>query len=199
MRVSLVPLQAGNLGSVKASLNRLGHEVEVWERGADVRATDWVLFPGVGALRDVRTGLAARHLLAPLEALRRADQPFLGICLGMQLLFEEGEEGGEGLGWLGGTIPKLSAPILPHMGWNHLEPAAHAPRWIAQYRSECFYFVHSFVVQPSDPGAVAATTFYQEAFPSVVIEGALYGVQFHPELSGDVGQSLLEDILAEGG
>lgn len=199
MRVSLVPLHAGNLGSLTASLKRLGHEVDVWEYASHIRSTDWVVFPGVGAMGEVHSGLTQRGLMGALAELHQAGQPILGICLGMQLLFHDADEGGRGLGWIDGSVPRLSAAVLPHMGWNELQPADGAPRWLLRYSDACLYFVHSFFVLPSDPRTIAATTHYGHLFPSMVIDGSLHGVQFHPELSGDVGQALLEDILTHAG
>lgn len=196
MRIAVVPLGVGNLGSLTASLKRLGHQVTLWENSATGRA-DWLVLPGVGSLAGVADSLQKRDLLEPLYDWRRAGAPMLGICLGMQLWFGLGEEGGTGLSWLSGTIPRLDANILPHMGWNDIAVDARGPAWLRPYDGQCFYFVHSYGVNPEDPRVIGARTQYgREEFPSVIAADALIGMQFHPELSGDMGESLLSDVLS---
>ncbi|MCY0877929.1 MAG: imidazole glycerol phosphate synthase subunit HisH [Firmicutes bacterium] len=195
MKVAVVPLHAGNLGSLTASLRRLGHTVNIWETGSDVSGTDWVVFPGVGAMREVTADLDRRNLLEPLTRMRQDGQRFLGICLGMQLWFDEAEEGGRGLGWVSGSVPRLTAPVLPHIGWNDWQATGSTPAWLKRYEGECFYFVHSYRVAPRDARHIAGLTTYGEVFPSIVIDRGFIGTQFHPELSGEVGQALLHDLL----
>lgn len=196
MRIAIVPLGVGNLGSLTASLKRLGHHVTLWETGAAGPA-DWLVLPGVGSLSGVSDSLIKRDLLDPLGEWRRSGAPMLGICLGMQMWFGAGEEGGTGLAWLSGTVPRLDANILPHMGWNDIAVDPQAPRWLRPYDGACFYFVHSYGVNPDDPRIIGARTQYEEAqFPSVIATDGLIGMQFHPELSGDVGESLLNDVLS---
>lgn len=196
MRIAVVPLGVGNLGSLTASLKRLGHQVSLWETGT-AGGADWLVLPGVGALAGVAESLKRRDLLGPLCDWRRAGRPMLGICLGMQLWFGLGEEGGAGLSWLSGTIPRLDANILPHMGWNDIVVDARGPQWLRPYDGQCFYFVHSYGVNPEDTAVIGARTRYgADLFPSVVAADGLIGMQFHPELSGDVGESLLSDVLS---
>ncbi|PSR20504.1 MAG: imidazole glycerol phosphate synthase subunit HisH [Sulfobacillus acidophilus] len=195
MQCAIVSLGQGNLGSLIASLKRLGHEVEVWRNQGDVHAVDWVIFPGVGALGGAVQALKQQQLLGLLQRQYQAGQAMLGICLGMQLWFEEGEEGGRGLGWMAGTIPALDAPILPHIGWNQLVPTGTAPEWIRTFDQQDFYFVHSYYVQPNDADLVKAVSDYGHPFPSLVMQGPLVGVQFHPELSGNVGEEFLRELL----
>jgi glutamine amidotransferase len=195
MRCAVISLGQGNLGSLIASLQRLGHEVEVWHTRDDVHAVDWVIFPGVGALRGAIQALQQKQLLEPLERQYRGGQAMLGICLGMQLWFGKGDEGGRGLGWMAGTVPQLDTPILPHIGWNQLQPTRSAPQWIQGFDRRNFYFVHSYYVRPDDAEVVRAISHYGHSFPSMVMQGSLIGVQFHPELSGDVGEQFLEELL----
>ncbi len=198
MRVAIIPLGVGNLGSLTASLGRLGHQVAVWENGWDVGRADWVILPGVGSLSGIGRYLSEHALTKPLRTLYQSWQPILGICLGMQLWFGLGDEGGSGLGWIAGSIPRLSAQILPHIGWNQIELSEHAPGWLTPYHGQSFYFVHSYCVRPSDERLVAAETHYEKAaFPTVVTNGPLVGVQFHPELSGEAGENLMDDILRQ--
>jgi glutamine amidotransferase len=215
VRVAIIDYGIGNLGSLVAAFRRLGLEPEVWRGGSAIaeeqravveRRIDLVVLPGVGSLRHAADALKARGLWdLALEAHAR-DLPLLGICLGMQLFFQEGEEGGPGLGLLAGSVPRLKAQRLPHIGWNTAEllpghplPTAFEglalPAW--------FYFVHSFRVNPLDPTVIQAVTRYGgegaggEIFPAVVGADNLLGVQFHPELSGAAGHRLLSNILGE--
>lgn len=211
MRVALIDYGIGNLGSLVAAFRRLGLDPAVWQGGRDIeeqsaairsRGVDLVVLPGVGSLRHAAAALQARGLWdLTLEAHQR-DIPLLGICLGMQLFFESGEEGGAGLGLLAGTVPRLKAERLPHIGWNTARvppgrplPAAFEglalPAW--------FYFVHTYRVAPQDPDVIQAVTAYGEdtAFPSMVGRHNLVGVQFHPELSGAAGHRLLSNLLGE--
>lgn len=197
MRCAVISLGRGNLGSLVASLKRLGAQVVVWQDPEDVGLVDWVIFPGVGALGGVTQLLQRQGLLDPLQHQYQSGQPMLGICLGMQLWFGEGEEGGRGLGWMEGTVPGLRAPILPHIGWNQLEPTAAAPRWVHAFAQRDFYFVHRYCVQPDDVAVVTATSQYGQVFPSMVMQGSLVGVQFHPELSGDVGEGFLAEVMSQ--
>lgn len=195
MRCAVVPFSHGNLGSLLWSLKRLGHEVSVWETAADVGIAQWVIFPGVGAMQDVKDQLSARGLSQILQRLHQASQPFLGICLGLQLGFSDSEEGGRGLGWIEGRVRHLHHPVTPHIGWNDLSLTASAPAWLAPYADQCFYFVHSYYVDCADQNSVVAQTHWGQTFPSMIVSGSFVGTQFHPELSGDVGESLLKDIL----
>ena len=190
----------GNLGSVRASLRRLGHETSVWETAADVRPVDWVVIPGVGAMGRAGSSLQGRQLWSPLTGLYHAGQPIFGICLGMQIWFGESQEGGRGLDWLKGGVSQLDAPTVPHIGWNQLAVNEHtAPAWLRGYHGDSFYFVHSYAVESLEQDTIAAVTAYHGAeFPSVIVKKPLVGTQFHPELSADAGESLLADILREG-
>ncbi|MDA8193439.1 MAG: imidazole glycerol phosphate synthase subunit HisH [Thermaerobacter sp.] len=197
MKVAIVNYGNGNFGSLLAALARLDLKPSIWQRGSDVHPVDLVIFPGVGALPDVMLALSQRDLLVPLTALYHADTPFLGICLGMQLFFAEGDEGGRGLGWLKGKVPALAAPILPHIGWNTVSPdPTHGWLYAGLAANPAFYFVHTYCVEPLDDSLTAGTTVYHATFPSAVVAPPLYGVQFHPELSGRSGHRLLQNLLA---
>ncbi|WP_430626220.1 imidazole glycerol phosphate synthase subunit HisH [Sulfobacillus thermotolerans] len=142
--------------------------------------------------------LAALHRLGqnPHVIHQTTDQstPILGICLGMQLFFEQGDEGGEGLGWLKGNVPSLQAPVLPHIGWNDVAVTDHPFLWHNIVRP-IFYFVHTYRIQPHEAAIVRGITDYYESFPVAIESGSLYGVQFHPELSGPNGTRLLQNFL----
>lgn len=195
MQVSIVDYGNGNFGSLIAALRRLSIDPAVWRTGSDVTATDLLIFPGVGALPEVKATLVNRNLLEPIEELHARGTPTLGICLGMQLFFETGAEGGEGFGWLKGTVPALDAPVLPHIGWNTVQPAVPAALWHGLAPDPSFYFVHTYCVEAADPAIVAGRTTYFQSFPSVIVAPPLYGLQFHPELSGQTGSRLLANLL----
>ncbi len=199
MRITLIPLGVGNLGSIAASLKRLGHQLTVWEAGTDIGSPDWIVLPGVGSMVSATSSFEAHSLRKLLTDRYRAEQPILGVCLGMQIWFDQSEEGGQGLQWLAGSVSALEAPITPHIGWNQLQVDPNAPAWLKSYDGECFYFVHGYAVKPTQTAVIAARTRYQEqSFPSMLRHGPLIGMQFHPELSADRGESLMSDIFRYG-
>ncbi len=195
MRVAIVRLDTGNYGSLIAAMERLGISPELWDAPSDVAPVDWVILPGVGALINLYGRLEQSGFLDALPRLKNQGTRFLGICLGLQAFFGDGEEGGHGLGWLSGTVPQVDAPILPHIGFNTIQLSGTAPGWLKEFDAVPFYFVHSYRVQPAHLPHIAATTVYHQEFPSVVIAPPLYGVQFHPELSGKVGERFLQRLL----
>jgi glutamine amidotransferase len=187
----LVDYGAGNLRSVGSALLRAGAEPEVSTDPADVLEAPLAVIAGVGHVES-----AARGVEPVAEALReRADRarPTLGICVGMQLLFEESEEGGRGLGLLRGPVRRLHARRVPHMGWNELSlrrPSA----LLDGLDGADFYFAHSYAVEPAD-GVAVADVDHDGTVVAAVERGALAGVQFHPERSGRAGARLLENAL----
>ncbi|MEM9989723.1 MAG: imidazole glycerol phosphate synthase subunit HisH, partial [Pseudomonadota bacterium] len=171
--------------------------VEVTADPEAVRGADRLVLPGVGAFGTCMAALKARPgLVAALEgAVLEAKRPFLGICVGMQLLATKGLEHGEtaGLGWIDGTVGPLQVDGLkvPHMGWNHVEGAGH----LLLPPDGDAYFVHSYAFEVSDPHVVAATATYGQPFPAMVIKGNIAGTQFHPEKSQAYGLDLLGRFL----
>lgn len=197
MKVAVLDWGGGNVGSVLRALRRAGAEPELVGDPEGVRAADRLLFPGVGAFGAVVAGLEKRGLAEALrERLRRADRPFLGVCVGLQALFEGSEESpaARGLGLLPGTVRKLAARKVPQVGWNEVVPTAGADPLLARGHA---YFVNSFAA-PAAPGApwVAAQTDYEGEFASAVRLGPALAVQFHPEKSGRYGAALLARWLA---
>jgi glutamine amidotransferase len=171
-----------------------------------VRSADRLVMPGQGGFGDCARALRG-DLGAAVRAHLDAERPYLGICLGLQVLFESSQEadGAPGLGVLrghvarlrGGVDPQSGAPLkIPHIGWNVAEPAAHGRGLLAEGPGQHFYFVHSFVVVPDEPGIVAATTEYGERFVSAIAYGNVFACQFHPEKSQQAGLALLERFLA---
>ncbi|MDQ1674339.1 MAG: imidazole glycerol-phosphate synthase subunit HisH [Frankiaceae bacterium] len=201
-RVVLFDYGSGNLHSAERALVRAGAAVEVTADLDAAREADGLVVPGVGAYGACMTGLLAAGGDVPVADRLAADRPVLGICVGMQVLFESGDEFGvhtEGLGALPGPIRRLQAPVLPHMGWNTVRPAEGSALF-AGIEDERFYFVHSYAARPSGQGGLAGagetTAEHGEAFLAAVERGVLSATQFHPEKSGDAGAQLLRNWLA---
>ncbi len=200
--VTIVDYGSGNLRSVQKSFERLGHAALITSDPDRVAAAHAVVLPGVGAFGDAVRALHDRGLVAPLRSHLLADRPFLGICMGLQLLFETGWEGGrhEGLGVLGGDVVRLDVPVgnkVPHMGWNTVSwrSAIHSKAQAGLSGDDWFYFVHSYVARPTDESVIAAVTDYAGPFCSAVSRGRLFATQFHPEKSQAAGLRLLQTFL----
>ena len=179
----------------------MGADVTVTADAAAAVEADGLVVPGVGAFAACMDGLTAVGARAVLDARRAADRPVLGICVGMQVLFESGVEHGveaAGLGVLPGRVEGLRAPVLPHMGWNTVDPAAGSTLFTGLDDDTRFYFVHSYGVHGSaveDAGGLVSRTTHGEPFVSAVELGTVSATQFHPEKSGDAGAALLENWL----
>jgi glutamine amidotransferase len=190
--IAVIDYGAGNLRSIRRALEAAGALVTVTSDGGHVRRADAVVFPGVGAAGAAMDRLHQLGLVDAIGEVVAEKRPFLGICLGMQLLFEHQEEGDtRGLGLLNGRVRTLSPAVkVPQIGWNRV-------RWIQEGAGnrpadeDDFYFVHSYIVEPSDPADVVAVTRYGEVFPSIVRRGQVWGTQFHPEKSGPAGLKLI--------
>lgn len=194
--IALVDYGMGNLRSVEKALELVGVPVRVTSDPEDLERAAGIVLPGVGAFAEAMENLERRGLSGPLLKAIRRGKPFLGICLGLQLLFEEGEEGGvPGLGVLPGRVPRLPAGVkVPHMGWNSLRFRKPALLWDGIPDGSYFYFVHSYYVEPAREDLVAATTDYGISFAAAVSTGNLFGVQFHPEKSSSLGLRILENF-----
>jgi glutamine amidotransferase len=210
MRVVVCDVGLGNLRSVERALREAGRgrpiEVEVSGEPGRVRAADRLVMPGQGAFGDCARALGATVGDAVREHIQ-SGRPYLGICLGLQVLFESSEEapGCAGLGILEGSVVKLRGgsdpttgePLkIPHMGWNTVQPVENNRGLLPSGLPKHFYFMSSFVVVPRHPGAIAATTEYGERFASAVAVGNVFACQFHPEKSQRAGLALLETFLA---
>ena len=204
--VAVVDYGASNLVSIHQALSSVGAEVRVADNAAELRGADAVVLPGVGAAAPAMARLDSQGLTEPIAAWLAADRPFLGVCLGLQLLFEgSDEDGASTLGTLAGRTVRLEdAPTLPHIGWNQVERVRAHPLFDGIEDGADFYFVHSYVGAPADgatAGAadaedlVVARTTHGRPFVSVVGRGALLGVQFHPERSGVDGIRLLSNFV----
>jgi glutamine amidotransferase len=211
--VTVVDYGLGNLFSVSRALEQVGASVELTDSAAAIDRATHLVLPGVGAFRDGIAGLHERGLVEPVRRYGAGGRPFLGICLGMQLLFEYSEEFGrqEGLGLVAGgvvAIPAVTASgaphKIPHIGWNELRVPETRRGWqgtplarIAQ--NTPMYFVHSFTADPAREDDRLADCDYDGCRISAAVgHGALYGCQFHPEKSGAPGLQILRDFLASG-
>ncbi|MFT7622834.1 MAG: glutamine amidotransferase [Myxococcota bacterium] len=196
-RVTVVDHGAGNIRSVVRALTHVGANVQVSADPDTIASADRLVVPGQGAFGDCMTRLRAQGLVDPITAHIRAERPYLGICLGLQVLFDVGREHGEhqGLGVLAGEcIPLPRAPGLkiPHMGWNQI----HGTALGSEADGAWFYFVHGFHVVPDTQDCDATTTDYGGDFVSAVTRGNLMACQFHPEKSQEAGLGLLRRFLA---
>lgn len=196
--LTVIDYGVGNLRSVHMALRRLGVEPTISGDPDDVRRAKAIILPGVGAFGDSINNLRALDLEAPILGAIRDGVPFLGICVGLQLLFEVGEEMGEhrGLGVLAGRVRRFEGDlVVPHMGWNQIHQRRPVPLFDGVPDSSYAYFVHSYYVDPEEPEVIAATTDYGIDYASVVARDNLYAIQFHPEKSQDVGERILRNFL----
>jgi glutamine amidotransferase len=194
VRALLVDYGAGNLRSVASAFERAGVTATVTAEPDAVREAQLAVIAGVGNAEAAARRLDADGLADALRERIAAARPVLGICLGMQLLFEESEEGGRGLGVLCGPVRRLRAGRVPHMGWNTLRLTASS-RLLDGLDGEDVYFAHSFACAPADPVAVAEVE-HDEVVVAAVESGAVAGVQFHPERSAAPGARVLRNAIA---
>jgi glutamine amidotransferase len=195
MTVVLADYGAGNLRSVCSAFTRAGATPVVSVDPADVRGAPLAVIAGVGHVESAARGLALHGLDDAIRDRARAGRPTLGICVGMQLLFEDSEEGGRGLGLLAGPVRRLRARRVPHMGWNALH-AIRGGGLLDGLDGVDVYFAHSFAVEPFEPAVVLAEVDHDGPVVAAVARGPLAGVQFHPERSGPAGARVLENALA---
>lgn len=193
--IAIIDYGAGNIFSVKNALDYLGLESRLVSDVDSVKSADAVILPGVGAFPAAMKKLEATGLVDTIKE-EAARKPFLGICLGMQIIFEKGYEFGEtdGLGLIGGSVIKMEEPelIIPHMGWNKLEKLNDCPLLENVGDNEYVYFVHSYKADCDDKN-IAAYVEYGGRVPALVYNGKyVYGAQFHPEKSGETGLKILK-------
>lgn len=196
--VAVVDYGAGNLVSIEQALAVSGASVRRVLKPADIGDAELLVVPGVGAAAPAMERLREAGLVESIIDWIGADRPFLGICLGMQLLFDRSDEDDAAtLGVLPGPCVRLDeAPTLPHTGWNQVELLRDHPAFDGIAPASDFYFVHSYVGQPGDDAVILAETAHGRLFPSAVARGRLLGLQFHPERSGSDGLRLLANVVA---
>ena len=195
--IAIIDYGAGNIFSMKNALDYLGLESRLVSDIDSVKSADAVILPGVGAFPAAMKKLEATGLVDTIKE-EAAKKPFLGICLGMQLIFEKGYEFEEtdGLGLIGGSVIKMEEPdlIIPHMGWNKLEKLNDCPLLANVGDNEYVYFVHSYKAECEDKN-IAAYSEYGGRVPALVYDGKyVYGAQFHPEKSGETGLKILRNF-----
>lgn len=198
MRIAVVDYGAGNLVSIAQGLTRVGAKVVIAREAAAIEDADALVVPGVGAAGPAMRRLARFGLVAPIRAWLADDRPYLGICLGSQLLFDASDEDGAAtLGVIDGrTIRLEDAPTLPHIGWNQVERRRDHPLFDGIPDGSDLYFVQSYAGWPRDEALILATTTHGRPFVSAVARGQTFGVQFHPERSGRDGLRLLANFAA---
>ena len=201
--IAIIDYGAGNLQSVKKALDYLGEPNLITAKSSEIEAADALILPGVGSFGDAMQSLTNYGLLETVRAAALSDTPFLGICLGLQLLFPESEEskGVKGLGVLPGKIIKFPGDMglkIPQIGWNSINIREGCKLFAGVPQNAYVYFVHSYYLQAADPEVVAATAEYGVTFHASVADEAhrLYATQFHPEKSGAVGLRILRNFAA---
>lgn len=198
--VTIIDYGSGNLRSVQKALERVGVEARITDDPNVMAESSHLVLPGVGAFGDAIRAIRGRGMVEPILAHIRADRPFLGICMGLQLLFESGSEGGhhEGLGVLAGEVTRFELPPglkIPHMGWNQVSWRTAGTSQPTGNDGDHFYFVHSYVARPRDETVIAATSDYGGPFCAAVARGRLFATQFHPEKSQSAGMELLRTCM----
>lgn len=196
--IALVDYGVGNLFSLKSSFGAIGEEVEVVSDADRLALADKIILPGVGAFEDAANKLRRSGLDQALLAQAEAGKPLMGICLGMQLLFEESYEYGvhKGLGLIPGQVRPIAEVIpedykIPHIGWNGLHMQKESPIFQRISQGDCVYFVHSYYATGCEPFTIATTEYGAELTAAVQREN-VFGCQFHPEKSGNVGLNILK-------
>lgn len=198
--VAIIDYDAGNIKSVEKALHYLGEEAVITRNRDTILGADRVILPGVGAFGDAMEKLRTYELDKVIQEVVAQNTPFLGICLGLQLLFESSEEseGVEGLGILKGKVvrlPEESDLKIPHIGWNSLKYPNPGRLFTGIAEDSYVYFVHSYYLQAKDPSIVTATTEYGTLIHASVEQGNVFACQFHPEKSSEVGMQILKNFL----
>ena len=198
MSIAIIDYGMGNLRSVQKALEKVGAQAKITHSAVDILAAQKVVLPGVGAMAPAIQKLQELGLVDTVRKVIKDGKSFLGICLGLQLLFEKSSEGGhaEGLKILPGTVERFVSLKVPHMGWNQVNvQIAGQGMFKGISNGENVYFCHSYYVQPKDTAMVAASTNYGVDYASAIVSGNVWGVQFHPEKSQTVGLQILKNFV----
>jgi glutamine amidotransferase len=201
--IAIIDYGMGNLRSVQKGFEKVGHEAVVTNDPAELERAEKVVLPGVGAFEDAIAELRRRKLVGPIHAAIDAQKPFLGICLGLQLLFDVSYENGrhEGLGIIPGEVVRFELPddySVPHMGWNQLMIRRKAPVLEGLREGTHVYFVHSYYVVPRDASVIAAEADYGSPFCAAIWKDNVFASQFHPEKSQSDGLRILRNFAELG-
>ncbi len=197
-KVCVLDYGSGNVASVYNLINRLGYDINVSNKPTDIKKSSHLILPGVGAfgasIEKIKSNISIDVLNDEVQIKKK---PFLGICVGMQILAEKGLEFGEhdGLGWIEGTVEKISAKLLPHVGWNNIEIKKKSPIFKNIKNASDFYFVNSYAFKVKDDNLIIAETTYENKFCSAIQKENIFGVQFHPEKSQKTGQLIINNFL----
>ncbi len=197
--IAIIDYGMGNLRSVQKALEKMGASAIITQNPQDIKKADKVVLPGVGAMKSAMERLESLGLIPIINEVIKDQKPFLGICLGFQLLFESGQEGGavKGLGLLPGTVERFLQGKVPHIGWNQLHiQKSSSPILPGIKEGDNVYFCHSYFVKPSEKNIIATTTVYGIEFVSSIFKKNILGVQFHPEKSQTVGLKILKNFIA---
>ena len=199
--VAIIDYDAGNMKSVEKAIQYLGEECRITRDAGEIMEADRVILPGVGAFGDAMKKLHRFGLVEVIRQVTAKHTPFLGICLGLQLMFESSDEapGVEGLGILPGKIvvfPKKDGFKIPHMGWNSLEFRNNGRLFTGLPQESYVYFVHSYYLKAADEGIVTAVTEYGTQIHASVEQDNIFACQFHPEKSSDVGIRILQNFIS---
>jgi len=194
-KVAIIDYGVGNLHSIRRGIELAGADARVTSELAEIEAADAIVLPGVGAFESAMEGL--KDKLDVIGEVVQAGKPLLGICLGMQLLLERSEEGnGDGMKLIPGEVVRLPKGLkVPHMGWNSLELKREHPILAGIASGSYMYFVHSYYARPEDSSTILTTTGYGVEFPSIITQGSIIGVQFHPEKSSKLGLQMLQNFV----
>ena len=196
--ITIIDYGAGNLRSVANAITRLGYQPKITSHPAEVLKAKVIILPGVGAAADTMENLRTLGLVSSIHQFIADDRPFLGVCLGLQILFTGTEEGGwhECLDIIPGRVRELPSGLkIPHMGWNQVRQKVSHPIFDGIPNEANFYFIHSYYVEPEDKSLVAADTEYGIPICSAIIRGNLIATQFHPEKSGEVGLKIYDNFI----
>ena len=196
--IVIIDYGAGNLRSVLNATNRLGYQAQITDIPDEILRARAAILPGVGAAANVMAKLRKLGLVNPIHRFIAEGRPFLGVCIGLQILFRGSEEGGwqECLGVIPGVVRRLPQGLkIPHMGWNQVRQGISHPIFSGIPDEANFYFVHSFYAEPEDTSIVAGTTSYGVSMCSMVIKDNLIATQFHPERSGEHGLRMYSNFL----
>lgn len=195
--IAIIDYGMGNLRSVQKGFEKVGFSAKIVTDPNEIIKASGVVLPGVGAFKDAMENLQASGMVEAIHEVVKKGTPFLGICLGLQLMFSESEEWGlhKGLDLVEGRVRKIPAGVkIPHMGWNAAEIVNDSPIMAGIDSGSYFYFVHSYYVDPVDPKVTTCQTDYNMKFTSIITKDNLFGIQFHPEKSSSIGLKILKNF-----